>query len=80
MRDNKRGTIEDRNFFDGGAPRRIPVEYAEADRERKAQDAYIRLSALEGVLERLLARLSNATDLADVNIAAGIAGQELSRS
>lgn len=53
------------------------VPYGEAKQERDRQDAYIRLSVVEGVLEKLLSRLSTATELIDVNIAAGIAAQEL---
>lgn len=40
--------------------------------------AHKRLTRLEGVLERLLQRLADATLLSDVNIAAGIAQEEMS--
>lgn len=40
--------------------------------------AHKRLTRVEGVLERLLQRLADATLLSDVNIAAGIAQEELS--
>lgn len=67
MRDNVRGAIADPAVL-------IPVETARSEREVKL---YIRVTELEGVLERLFARVANAKDLADVNIAAGRAAQEL---
>lgn len=62
---------------------RIPVETSDVVRRievatRDQRNPYVRLITLEGVLERLITRLASAEDLADVNIAAGIAAQELS--
>ena len=77
MRDNKRGTIEDRSvdaLLEPGVIKRV-----EPRSEREAR-LYVRVSELEGVLERLLVRLSEAKDLADVNIAAGTTLQDLSHA
>lgn len=62
---------------DEGVIRRIPVQDEAARRLARDADLYKRLCVVEGVVERLVMRIANATDLADVNIAAGLASQEM---
>lgn len=60
-----------------GVIARIPSQDEAARRLARDADLYRRLCVVEGVLERLVMRLANAQDLADVNIAAGRASQEM---